>query len=201
MNLSLAQQFAVTEFIAKHFAGIRKRELNPQAAEQMEPGERHAAKFGGRLAAWVSVPQPTIRVQDPDALLAWCRKHLPMAIETVEQVRPDTVKRLTEQVKTHGGWVNPETGDLVPVDGIGASDPAPRVNLDKNAEQVIADAWRAGEIDLAGMLALEAAPEEGKAGGRAALRAPVAAGHRTEAPVGVHAAHAGAEGTLEGPRR
>lgn len=172
MSLSLVQRLAVTEFLAKHFASLRKHELNPQASDDMEPGERYAAKFGPsgarQVAAWVSVPQPPVRVQDKDALLAWCRKHLPMAIETVEQVRPDTAKRLADQVKMYGGWPDPETGEIVPVDGIGAGDPSPRVVLDKNAEQVLAAAWQAGEIDFAGMLALEPAQEEVEPGDRAA---------------------------------
>lgn len=158
MNLSLAQKFAVAEFLAKRFSAVRKNELTPLAAEEMEPGERHAAKFGGQVAAWVSVPQPAVRVQDKDALLAWCGKHLPMAIEKVEQVRPDTAKQLAEQVRKFGGWPDPETGEIIPVDGIGESDPSPRVVLGKDAEQVLAAAWQRGEIDLGGMLALEAAP-------------------------------------------
>lgn len=158
MSLSLPQRLAVAEFLAKRFASLRKNDLNPEAAAEMEPGERYAAKFAGRVAAWVSVPQPTVRVNDKDALLAWCRKNLPMAIETVEQVRPDTAKVLTEQVKKHGGWVNPD-GEVVPVDGIGAGEPSPRVNLSRDAEEIIAAAWRAGEIDLGGTLALPGAPE------------------------------------------
>lgn len=165
MTLSLPQRLAVAEFLAKRFAAVRENELNPEASEASEtmvPGERHAAKFGPQgteqVAAWVSVPQPSVRVQDKDALLAWCEKHLPMAIEQVPQVRPDTVKQLTEQVKKHGGWLDTETGEIVPVDGIGESDPAPRVVLDKAAEEILAAAWGRGEIDLGGMLALEAAP-------------------------------------------
>jgi hypothetical protein len=159
MELSLAQRFAVAEFIAKHFAGIRKNELTPEANENMAPGERHAAKFAGKIAAWVSVPKPAVRVQDKDALLTWCRKHLPMAIETVEQVRPDTAKALAEQVRKFGGWPDPETGEVVPVDGIGTGDPSPRVELTSDAEAAIAAAWRAGDIHPGLLLALPEAPE------------------------------------------
>jgi hypothetical protein len=160
-GLSLPQRIAVTEFLAKHFAEVRKDELNPEAVADMVAGERHAAKFGGQVAAWVSIPEPSVRVTDKDGLLAWCRKNLPQAIETVEQVRPDTAKALCEQVKKHGGWVN-EDGEVVPVDGIGAGDPSPRVNLTRDAQEIIAAAWRAGDISLGDALPIEAVPDNGE---------------------------------------
>jgi hypothetical protein len=157
MNLDLDQRLAVTEFLKKHFEGIRKTALNPEAQADMVVGERHAAKFGGRVAAWVSMPSPATRVSSKDLLLAWCRKHLPEAVETVsvDRVRPETERALVEMVKQHGGWVNPD-GEVVPVSGIETGDPSPRVELQDDAEAVIAAAWAAGEIDLGGMLALPA---------------------------------------------
>lgn len=155
MSLSLAQRLTVTEFLKKHFEGIRKEELNPEAQADLVVGERLAAKFAGRVAGWVSVPTPATRVASKDRLLAWCKKHLPDEVEEikVERVRPDSERALVEMVKQHGGWVN-EDGELVPVDGIETGDPSPRVELNDDAEAVLAAAWRAGVIDLPGMLAL-----------------------------------------------
>lgn len=160
MSLSLAQRLTVTEFLKKHFEGIRKEELNPEAQADLVVGERLAAKFAGRVAGWVSVPTPATRVASKDRLLAWCKKHLPDEVEEikVERVRPESERALVEMVKQHGGWVN-EDGELVPVDGIETGDPSPRVELNEDAEAVLAAAWRAGAIDLPGMLALSAAPE------------------------------------------
>lgn len=157
MSLSLAQRLAVAEFLAKHFAAVRKGELNPEAAAELEVGERHAVKFGGRRAAWVSMPAPAVRatVKNEAALLAWVRKHLPGEIETVERVRPSSARMLGELMKAHGGWAD-EDGVLIPVDGIevSASDPSPRVELADDAADLIAAAWQRGEINLGGMLAL-----------------------------------------------
>lgn len=162
MSLSLAQRLAVTEFLKKHFEGIRRDELNPEAQADLVVGERLAAKFAGRVAGWVSVPAPPTKVTSKDRLLAWCKKHLPEEVEEikVERVRPESERALVEMVKQHGGWVN-EDGELVPVDGIETADPSPRVELSGDAESVLAEAWHAGAIDLPGMLALGAAPEPG----------------------------------------
>lgn len=163
MSLNLPQKLAVAEFFAKHFATVRKEQLNPEAVEEMAVGERYAAKFDGNVAAWVSLPKPAQRasVKNEDALLAWAKEHIPQAVETVERVRPDTVKRLQDEMKRRGGWLDRESGEIVPVDGIevSESDPSPRVQLEDGAARIIADAWRAGDIDLGETLAVEPAPE------------------------------------------
>jgi len=165
MSQSIAQRLALAEFLKKRFESLRKSELNPEAVADMVVGERHAAKFGGKVAAWVSMPQPATRVSSRDRLTAWCRKHLPDEVETVtvDRVRPETERALVELVKKHGGWVN-EDGEVVPVDGIETGDPSPRVELEPDAEEVLSAAWRGGEIDLSAMLALPAAPvDDGEA--------------------------------------
>jgi len=160
MSQTIAQRLAVAEFLKKRFESIRKNDLNPEAQADMVVGERHAAKFGGRVAGWVSMPAPATRVASKDRLLAWVKKNLPDEVEeiTVERVRPGSERALLDMVKEHGGWVN-EAGELIPVDGIETGDPSPRVELNDDAEDVLAAAWRAGVIDLPGMLALGAAPE------------------------------------------
>jgi hypothetical protein len=163
-GLSLAQRLAVAEFLSRHFGTtVRKGQLNPEAAASMDIGERHSARFVGERVAWVSMPAPATRagVDNEAALLAWTRKHLPGEVETVERVRPATLKRLGEEMKSRGGWVNPD-GELIPVDGIrvSTSDPSPRVELEDCAEDAIRAAWLAGEIDLGELLALPVAEPE-----------------------------------------
>jgi hypothetical protein len=161
-GLTLAQRLAVTEYLAKHYATVRKTELNPEAAAEMEAGERHSARFGGRRAAWVSMPAPATRatVKNRGAFLAWVKRELPDEVETVEQVRPATEKHLLEMAKA-GGWVNEDSGNRDPIPGVEVftGDLSPRVELDDDAAAVIAAAWQRGEIDLGGILALPAAPE------------------------------------------
>jgi hypothetical protein len=162
MSLSLRESLALAGFLAKHVETFRKEDLGARAAKEMTPGERLAVKFGGRLAAWVSMPQPATRatVKDKAKFLAWVKKELPDEVETVEQVREATQRQLLEMAKA-GGRVNEETGEREPIPGVEVStgDPSPRVDLDESAADVIGEAWRAGEIDFGGMLALGAAPE------------------------------------------
>ncbi len=156
-GLTLRQRLTLAAWLLKHTEqDIRKGRLIPEAVAEMTPGERLAAKFGGELAAWVSMPQPATRVRSKDQLLAWCRKNLPDAIEKVEQVRPATVTALIEDVKKHGGW--PKDGDaenIIPVDGIETDDPSPRVELEACATEVIGRAWPQIREDVGAMLAIE----------------------------------------------
>jgi hypothetical protein len=162
-GLSLAQRLAVAEFLARHFGTtVRKNQLNPEAAQSMDVGERHGARFDGRRVAWVSLPAPATRasVDNEAAFLAWVKKNLPDEVETVERVRPATAKHLAEMMKARGGWMD-EDENLVPIPGVrvSTSDPSPRVELEDDAEEAIRAAWLTGEIDLGEFLALPAAPE------------------------------------------
>jgi hypothetical protein len=161
--LTLAQRLAVAEFLARHFSTtVRKNQLNPEAAQSMDIGERHGARFDGRRVAWVSMPAPATRatVDNDAAFLAWVKENLPEEVETVERVRPGTAKHLAEMAKVKGGWTD-EDGNLVPIPGIrvSTSDPSPRVELEDDAEEAIRAAWLSGDIDLGALLALPAAPE------------------------------------------
>lgn len=160
-GLTLRQKLALTAWLLKHLENdIRKGLLVPEAAAEMTPGERLAAKFGGELAAWVSMPAPAVRVRSKDRLLAWCRRHLPDAIETVEQVRPATVTALIEDVKRHGGWPKDgDTEDIIPVDGIEADSLSPRVELEDCAGDVIGRAWPQIREQVGEMLALPSGGE------------------------------------------
>jgi hypothetical protein len=159
--LSLDQNLALAKFLADHFTAVREQWLNPQAAEDMAVGERHAAKFGGRIAAWVSLPKPAERavVKDKAVFLAWAKENMPWAIEVTEIVRPGTQAQLLRDAKANGGkWLNTETGEYVVIDGIELStaDPTPRVELTPDATEVIAAAWATIIETLRPMLALPA---------------------------------------------
>ncbi|HLI36782.1 MAG TPA: hypothetical protein VKV80_05500 [Streptosporangiaceae bacterium] len=160
------ERITLAEFLSRHFAAARKGPLNAEALGEMVTGERMAAVFGGRVAAWVSLPRPAtrVRVVSEPAFRAWVKKHMPDEVVTVEQVREASQRAILDQAKANGGrWLNRETGEYVPVDGIevAAGDPAPRVELTPDAAEVIGAAWRDGEIDLGPMLALPAGGEHG----------------------------------------
>jgi hypothetical protein len=157
-EMSLRQQITLAEFLASHFGKMRSEHLNPQAAQDMEIGERMAAKFGGIIAAWVSMPKPADRagVKNKAAFLAWVKEHLPAEVDTVEVVRPGTQAALLQQAKANGGkWISPD-GEAFEIAGIelSAGTPSPRVELTPDAGAAIVAAWQSGEINLAPMLAL-----------------------------------------------
>jgi hypothetical protein len=153
----------VAQFFARYFsAEVRKKHLDPVAVRTWQIGERRSVWLGGRLLGWASLPSPATMVRDQRALLAWCRKHLPEAIEVVteERVRPETAQALVELVKKHGGWPRDgELDDIVPVDGIESNALSPKVDLEKGAGDVIRAAWAAGQLELGDLLALPAVPE------------------------------------------
>lgn len=159
--MTTRQRIVLAEFLATHFAKVRANILNPEAVEEMTIGERLAAKFGGQVAAWVSLPNPAKRasVTNKAAFLAWVEKHMPAEVETVKVVRSGTQTSLLAAAKANGGtWLNPETGEYVEIAGItvGIGDPSPRVELTEDAGEAIGAAWRAGDIDLTPLLALPA---------------------------------------------
>jgi hypothetical protein len=158
-EMTTRQRITLAEFLGSHFLKVRAEKLNAEALDEMTVGERYAARFGGQVAGWVSLPNPPKRaaVSNKLAFLAWVRKYMPDEIETVEIVRPGTQASLLAAAKASGGkWLNKETGKYVDIEGItfGVGDPSPRVELTDEAAEAIGAAWRAGEIDLTPMLAL-----------------------------------------------
>lgn len=160
-GLSLAERLALVQFLTQMLASARADDLGPRAGAEMAAGERYAAKFGGTApAAWVSMPKPSARasVTSQAAFLAWCEERFPSEVETVRQVRPSFAAKMRQLVKERGGWINKDTGELIPVPGIEASEgePAVRVELTEDAARIIGAAWAAGDIALGEVLALPA---------------------------------------------
>lgn len=166
-ELSTRQRIALAEFLGSHFHKVRADVLNAEALAELTVGERLAVKFGGQVAAWLSLPKPSQRaaVSNKITFTAWVKEHMPAEVETVEMVRPGTQAAILAAAKANGGkWLNPETGEMVEIRGItfGTGDPSPRVELTEDAAGAIGTAWRNGEIDLSPMLALTG-PEEAPA--------------------------------------
>lgn len=141
------ERITIAAFFADHFAKVRKNRLNAETLAELTITDRLSVEFGGRVAAVVSLPTPSVRVTDKEAFLAWMLKNFPQGTEKVDQVRPETQRAFIADWKANDGrWLNTETGEWVDIDGIGTGDPAPRVELADDAADVIAEAWASGEI-------------------------------------------------------
>lgn len=114
-SLSLPQRLALVKWLTDELKALRADELLPASERELPPGSRIAAMFGGRQAAWVSVPQPSqpsAYVKDEKALLAWASKNYPAKVEpTVEvKVDDDLIAFLAEHYPSaleHGERVQP----------------------------------------------------------------------------------------------
>lgn len=92
MALSLAEKLTLWKWLSETLATVHDKSLVPWGRAEMTPGERLAVKFGGKLAAWVSLPQPTqpsARVKDAAKLLAWAKKNYPEKVEYPVEVVAD----------------------------------------------------------------------------------------------------------------
>ena len=90
--MTLAENLTLWKWLSEALAAAHKNQLVPQGREDMTPGERMAVKFGGQLAAWVSLPKPTqgsARVKDAAKLLAWAKASYPEKVEYVPEVIVD----------------------------------------------------------------------------------------------------------------
>jgi hypothetical protein len=90
--MTLTERLALWKWMSSTLATVHKDRLVPEGQARMEPGERLAVKFGGKLAAWVSLPkpsQPAARVSDDAKLLAWAKAHYPEKVDYVPEVVVD----------------------------------------------------------------------------------------------------------------
>lgn len=184
MTADTTTRLAVTAFLIDRLTALRKEELTPLAQKELTPGERRSVKLGGRLAAWVSLPKPSRRasVTSERELLKWARVHVPQHIETVtevavsdqlidwlaehapqflrtaERVDPQWTEDMLTSMKNRGFIADGNGEKVTEIPGVsaGVGEPSPRVNLEADAADVIAAAWRAGDIDVSGLLALPA---------------------------------------------
>ena len=191
-SLNLAQRLTLVRFWTDYLASRRTGVMVPESREEWESGARVPAKFGGRLAAWVSLPQPTQKsayVKDPGKLLAWAKtnypgkvqpttevevtpgliahlkEHFPSALKTGEEVDPQWVSDILAALKEPGHYDTINWERLFPdtVPGIVLPEPVPpvpHVDLVPDAEAVIGEAWRSGDIPMGELLALPAPDPE-----------------------------------------
>lgn len=162
-SMSLEDWLALLKFVADKVSDARRKQYGPQFVKAYAPGVRIPAKIGGEVIGWVSVPKPTQKavVTDEAKFLAWAKEHAPTEVVTVEQVRPSFAALVLRSVKERGGWLDKSIGEYVPVPGVEVEtgEPYARAELSDGAEDVIRRAWRSGDLNLGGLLALPSAQE------------------------------------------
>ncbi len=159
---ALVTQLGILKYLADGIKGVRERD-GKTAAASLPTGTRMPVMIAGTHAGFVAVQagRKTANVTGEAAFLAWVTKHHPSEVVTTPHVRESFQDNVLKSVRERGGWPDKATGEVVDVPGVTTreGDPYPVVTLADGAENVIAGAWRAGEIDLAGMLALPAGAE------------------------------------------
>lgn len=124
--------------------------------------DRAAARRGERDRCLgkvgLSRPSESWRVTDADALTAWCLEHFPDEVEHRPTVRASFLSALTAACKKDGGWVDPETSELLVPDGMELKLGRPTLQVRPSADAVdlVAEALAAGLLTADGTLALPA---------------------------------------------
>lgn len=144
--------------------------VREQLSALMLPGDRataavfadssdDAVPVGHVLKTKGTTATMTAAVTDIDSLVAWCKIHCPTEVQTIEVVRPSFQKRLIDEVKVCGGWIIPESGEVLPVDGVMVSagtlgKPTLQVKPSENAQAIVRSAWQDGRLAVEDVLAL-----------------------------------------------
>lgn len=93
-----------------------------------------------------------VKVTDEAKVLAWVKEHLPTEVQVVESVRPAFLTRLKDAVKADGGWVDPDTSEVMDVPGmeVTTGDPGLMVKASEEADRLVMDALAARRLELMG---------------------------------------------------
>lgn len=162
---SLARTLLLIKVFTDEMNRRRKADIAPEAAEIMPAGTRLPVLIDGKQAGWVSMPKPSTRasVTDERKLLAFVEERFSSEVEAVKQVRPKFLEMLKKAAKEHGGWLNVDGGEVVPIPGITVEtgEASPRTEAADGAFQMIADALAEGTLtEVRQILALPAAGGE-----------------------------------------
>lgn len=129
-------------------------ELSAEALTSSDAGDRKVAKIGEQEIGGVTVAhgKRSAYVADVDAVLSWVTEHHPDEVEVIytSQVRPVFLAAILRTVTRDGGWLNKQTGEIIPVDGVEISAGSPYLIVKPNddAQKVVEEAWQSGRIDL-----------------------------------------------------
>lgn len=136
------------------------RELRAAAAADLVVGERvtgladPADKESVLGFVQLTKARESWSVTDRDALLDWVAEHAPGELVTVparDDVRASFVTVLLDSAKKHGGWLDPATGELVPLDGVvecRTGEPVLTVKPTAEADGLVRDALAARRLQI-----------------------------------------------------
>lgn len=112
-------------------------------------GDRLTATIAGRPAGTVTVKRPPVSasVSDSTALTEWVATTHPTEIEevTVRRVKPAYLSALLAAAKKTGVAVS-SAGEVIPGITVTVGDPSVAVTLEDGAAELVAEAWRSGEL-------------------------------------------------------
>ena len=193
-DLNLPQRLALVSSSPIPWPGSAGTNCCRRAPRRCRPAHGCPSCSAAGAPGWASMPKGSVSasVADEKELLAWAEKNYPDRVETVTEVavdddliaflaehyptalqesrrvRPSWVGDICAALKDPGHYITVTGEKLTEVPGIEVreNDPAPRVNLEPGAADIIAAAWRSGDVPVADLLL--ALP----AGGGASREAP-----------------------------
>lgn len=162
---SLARTLLLIKVFTDEMNRRRRADLAPIASDLMPAGTRLPVLIDGKQAGWVSMPKPSTRasVSDEKKLQAFVEERFPSEIETVKRIRPKFVELLKASAKDHDGWLNADSGEVIPIPGIKVEmgELSPRTESADDAFRIVAEAMAGGVLgEVKQLLALPAGGEE-----------------------------------------
>ena len=124
--------------------GDRVEEIRQELRPELNPTDRVGAYVDGVLIGTVSMTQtkPAAKVVDYGALMVWVMEHAPAAaVIPSPTLSPAWVATL---LKNGGEWVDPATGEVLEVPGLGMSQAAAQLRVVPNDA---AKAWALTALD------------------------------------------------------
>lgn len=142
--------------VLKDWIAVEDRRLREEMCAELVVGERYSGLLDPAdresLLGFVQLTKAreSAVVVDQAALLAWVEKHCPGEVVTTRSVRPAFVQALLGSVKADGGWIDPETSELLEVDGVAVRTGSPTLTVKPTAEadQLVADAVASRSLRL-----------------------------------------------------
>lgn len=155
----LALRFAVLKSLGGRMS-VAKKVADCEIQDTWHPGDRNAAKLpNGTVVAAVALNNGATRanITDEAAYLAWVQKTHPNEIETVVRVKKDFTERAKAVARKLGAPVDPATGEEIPGMVVDQGEPYAKVTPVEDADELIARAWKAGELGhvVGDLLAIE----------------------------------------------
>lgn len=126
--------------------GDAVEEIRQELRPELNPGDRATAWIDGINVGAVAMNQtkPAAKVVDYALLMAWAMEHAPAAIITPAPMLNNAW--VTTLLKGGGEWVDPQTGEVLEVPGLGVTQASPNLVVTKTDS---ARAWAQATVETA----------------------------------------------------